>query len=257
MNNRVLVISPHADDATIFIGGIIKQLSNSGSDVYIARVTNDDFDAFGVDEKTAIINNRNEAEEAYKVLGVKDVIHMGYLSDYIFQADYNMLRGDIVKLIRTIKPFSIYGFDIDGRNEDNTDHKIIAKATSEALWISSFSLHYKEQLVGDIQPFCVASRNKFMREGDTECKCIDISDVIDSKVEALKKHRTMLNNILTQAIMRAKSYGADVPITAEVGLESIVDTLCRQQAQIIGANYNIQYGEIIKEESAGLAAFFL
>lgn len=258
MNNKVLVISPHADDVTIFIGGIVRKLANQGMKIYVARVTNDDYDSYGLDVATTIYNNRIEAEDAYRELGVSDVIHMGYQSDYIMSADYNELRGSIVKLIRDIKPLALYNFDIDGKCEDNMDHKIISRATAEALWISSFDLHYSEQLKGDIEPYSVPSRLKFAREADDSYKCEDISDVIDIKINALKKHKSVMNNMLMQPLLRAKSMGANIDdIKANLDIDSMIEDLGRKQAQMIGAPHGIQFGEMIKEEGLGLAQFFL
>ena len=258
MDKRVLVISPHADDATIFIGGTISKLSSKGYRVFVARVTNDDYDAFGLDKETTIKRNRQEAEKAYKVLGVNDVIHMGYESDCISNIDYHILRGDIVNLIRVIRPYEIYTFDKADFQDDNMDHKIIASATAEALWIASFPLHYKEQLNDEVKPYSVPIRKAFTRQGNDRCKCEDITDVIDIKIKALKEHNTAAHNIIMQALCRAESYGADVNYTiSDEEFEALIEQLTRANAEAIGSAYGIKYGELIAEEDLGLAQYFI
>lgn len=258
MSKKILVISPHADDATIFIGGIIKKLTNAGNRVYIARVTNDDYDAYSTDKVTAIINNREEAERAYSVLGVNDVIHMGYESDYMNSVDYSELRGNIVELIRAIRPYELYNFDIDGKNEDNMDHKVIAGATAEALWISSFTLHYKEQFNDRVSPYSVPKRMKYSRECDNNYNCVDISDVMDDKIKALSCHKSAMHNMLMQSLLRAESYGQDISqIINNLDIDVMIDNMARKQANMIGNSGNMQYAELLKEESMGLAEFFI
>lgn len=258
MNKRVLVISPHADDATIFIGGTIKNLANQGYKVYIARVTNDDYDSYYTDSVTAIINNRTEAEAAYAVLGVEDVIHLGYESDNLNEVCYKTLRGDIVKLIRSIQPFELFSFDYDSLNENNMDHKIIANATAEALWISSFPLHYKEQLNEGLSCFSVPVRKRFSREGGQSYKCEDIESVIDDKIKALCKHKTALHNMLMQEIKRAEAFGVKVKEKfCDDELFSFVELMAKEHAQSIGRAYGVKYGEMIYEESLGLTEYLM
>jgi LmbE family N-acetylglucosaminyl deacetylase len=258
MNKRVLIITPHADDVTIFIGGIVKQLSNSGKDVYVARVTNDDYDAYDLDRETAIIRNREEAEEAYGVLGVKDVIHMGYESDNMSTVDYKLLRGKIVKLIRDIRPYEMYNFDIDGREEDNLDLKVIAAATAEALWISSFHLHYPDHLTNGIKPYSVPVRKKYFRVPDSSYQVKDISDVIEVKIEALKKHKTVMKNMLMQAIMRGESFCCEHNKNSyDLDLNTLIDSLGRRQAMLLGEGHNIEYAECVKDEGLGLSENFI
>ena len=151
-NNRILVFSPHADDATIFVGGTLAKHAAEGKEVTIARVTNDDFDSHGLDTETTIVKNREEAEAAYAALGAVVTIHMGYKSDYMMTNDYGRLRADIVRLIRKIRPYTVFTFDLAMKNESNMDHDIIGKAVHEALWIAAFDLHYPEQIAEGLAP---------------------------------------------------------------------------------------------------------
>lgn len=258
MNNRVLVISPHADDATIFVGGTLARLAAEGKSIYIARVTNDDFDSFGLDTVQTIENNRVEAEAAYSALGAHEVIHLGYVSDYMMSADYNALRGDIVRLIRKIRPYSIYSFAMDMKGESNMDHRVITAAVSEALWVSTFQLHYPEQVKEGLGPFSVPETVNFSTAPTGEYSASDISSTIDKKIEALKCHKTPINNMLENARLSAQCAGLDTGfIDGAIAMDrdAVIDMFARKLAAGMAEPFGLDYAEMIHSHPPGMGLF--
>lgn len=258
MNNRILVISPHADDATIFIGGTLAKLAIEGKQIYIARVTNDDFDSCGLSLTDTIEINREEAEKAYRTLGACEVIHMGYKSDYMRSAEYSKLRGDFVELIRKIRPYSLYAFDLNMKGESNMDHNIIAEAAAEALWISTFRLHYPEQIEKGLEPYSVPETVNFSTAPGEEYTVNDISEVMDIKIEALKCHKTPINNMLENTLLGAKC--AELETKELEGImaadrDYVIDMFARKLANKIGEPFEVDYGEMICIHPAGLGIF--
>ena len=258
MNNKVLVISPHADDATIFIGGTIAKLAKEGKEIYIARVTNDDFDSFGLDQAATIERNCEEAEKAYHTLGAYEVIHMGYKSDYMMSADYSKLRGDFVELIRKICPYSLYVFDTDMKGETNMDHKIIAAAVAEALWVATFKLHYPEQIEKGLNPYAVPETVHYSTAPDEEYAVNDISEVMDIKIEALKCHKTPINNMLENTLLSAKCAELETGELEEImaaDRDDVIDMFARKLANKMGEPFEMEYGEMICVHPAGFGIF--
>jgi N-acetylglucosamine malate deacetylase 1 len=259
MNNKnILVLSPHADDATIFVGGTLAKLAEEGHSVYIARVTNDDFDSCGMDVESTIIKNREEAEVAYRTLGACDVIHMGYKSDYMMTADYQQLRRDIVELIRKIKPFTLFTFDTDMAGETNMDHKIIASAAAEALWVSAFDLHYPEHFAKGLAPYSVPEHTYFSTAPDDRYIVSDISATIDKKAAALTCHKTPVNNMLQTKLLGMKCAGIDTEeFEGIMGADRdyVIDMFARKLAMSIGESFGVEFGEMINPHPFGMGIF--
>lgn len=82
MDKSVLIIAAHLDDAVIAVGGIIGKLVKNGCQVNVVCFGNGD-EAFTVPDgrEAAIIKFKKEAEEAYKLLGVRC-----FIWPYIFRA---------------------------------------------------------------------------------------------------------------------------------------------------------------------------
>jgi len=258
VNKNVLVFSPHADDATIFIGGTLAKLAAEGRKIYIARVTNDDFDSNGLDQATTIQRNREESENAYRMLGAVEIIHMGYKSDYMISADYNKLRGEIVELIRKIRPYTLFSFDVDMSGETNMDHKVISSAVAEALWVASFRLHYPEQIENGLEPFSVPETINFSTAPNDQYSFSDIAETINKKIEALKCHKTPINNMLQSALLSAECAEMETEMIEGIinsDRDSVIDLFARNLANGVGEPFGLEYGEMINIHPAGLGIF--
>ncbi len=259
MNDKnILVLSPHADDATIFVGGTLAKLADEGNKVYIARVTNDDFDSFGMNVESTITKNREEAEAAYRILGAFDVIHMGYKSDYMMTADYQKLRGDIVELIRRIKPFTLFTFDTEIADETNMDHKIIASAAAEALWVSTFDLHYPEHFTKGLAPYSVPEYTYFSTAPDERYTASDITATIDKKAAALICHKTPVNNMLQTKLLALKCAGMptdEFKGVAGADRDYVIDMFTRKLAMSIGEPFGMEFAEMVSHHPFSMGIF--
>lgn len=257
-NNRILVFSPHADDATIFVGGTLAKLAAQGKEIYIARVTNDDFDSYGTDAASTIERNREESQAAYSAIGAAETIHMGFKSDYMMMNDYGKLRRDIVGLIRKIRPYTLFTFDLAMKNESNMDHDIIAKAVHEALWISSFDLHYPDQIQAGLLPYSVPEVVLFSTAPDESYEPSDISEVIEAKINALRCHKTPVNNMLQHALLAARCAGLPTQELEQITAmprDSVIDMFARKLASTIGEAFNLSAAEMIKVCPPSLGIF--
>ena len=257
-NNNILVFSPHADDAAIFVGGTLAKLAAQGKRIYIARVTNDDFDSYGLDAQATIERNRKEAAAAYAALGAVETIHMGYKSDYMMTADYDMLRCDIVELIRKIRPYTVFTFDLDMKNESNMDHRIIGNAVHEALWVAAFDLHYPEQIKAGLLPYSVPETVLFSTAPTEEYEAEDISCSIETKIKALCCHKTPIDNMLRGAVRAAQCAGIpcdELEQALEAPFDCVVDMFARKLAGTIGEPFGLEYAEMIKRITPSLGIF--
>ncbi len=139
----VLVVTAHADDAALFIGGTVAAWSANGWRVVLVRVTDDRWDSVGLDEPTTIAANAAELRDAARALGVAEVVDLGYPTDVLGDVSEVGLREHVIRLVRTHRPYALVSFDPYAMyGEDNQDHVKLAAAVDESFWTSQFDLHH-------------------------------------------------------------------------------------------------------------------
>ena len=107
----LLVVTAHADDAAIFIGGAIALWAAAGWRIVLLRVTDDRWDSVGLDEAETIARNAAELREAAAILGVAEVVDLMWQTDVLGDVSRVGLRERIIEAIRRFRPFGIVGFD--------------------------------------------------------------------------------------------------------------------------------------------------
>jgi LmbE family N-acetylglucosaminyl deacetylase len=244
----VLVVVAHADDAALFIGGTIAAWSAAGWRVVVVRVTDDRWDSVGSSPEATIAANTAELRAAAAVLGVAEIVELGYATDVLADVSEVSLRERIIRQVRLHRPFALVTFDPYSMfGEDNQDHVVVAAATDEAFWTSQFDLHHPEHLADGLAPHGCFERWYFGRRVMDVTDVIDISDTIDRKVEAACAHRTMMGNFAGQLRMQARTGGWDLPIADDVlatgDVRPLVEPLVRAGAARVGAAHGVAAGE--------------
>ena len=231
-----LVISPHADDATIFCGGTLARLADQGGRVVLARVTDDRFDSVGLSVAETLERNRLELREAADILGVSEVVDLGFPTDCLADIPLGRLRERAVWLLRRFRPHTVLSFDPADRFEDNQDHVRVAQAVAEACWVSCFDKHHPEHFDEGLEPFAPAERWYFSRSCIEANHVVDITDLLDRKVRAVCAHRTMMRNVANQYRLQFWAAGREVPaLDAAVQGEGLPLLLSAYVAGVAGA----------------------
>ena len=244
---RVIVVVAHADDVTLFCGGTVARWADLGVAVTVVRVTDDSLDSAGVDEATTRRCNAEQFRAACEVLGVEEVVDLGWLTDRLSDESTVAIRERIIYHVRRVRPFAMASFDPDSRlHEDNLDHKVVAAAVDEAYWTSMFDKHHPEHLDEGLRPHGVYERWYFGRQVADVTEVVDISTTIDRKVEAALCHDLMLRNIVHQLRLQAETggYGVAALDAAQDGdLRPLFDTALRRSAEATGARHGLAMAE--------------
>jgi LmbE family N-acetylglucosaminyl deacetylase len=210
-----LIISPHADDAAAFCGATLAKLSAQGWHLILVRVTDDQKDSIGFSVEETIQINTQEMHAAAKILGIQEIIELGFVTDSLADMLLGTLRERFVYLFRKHKPYAVFTFDPFGLYEGNQDHTRVALAVEEAFWVSCFDKHYPEHFIEGLEPFSVCERWYFARQLPEVNHFEDVTETMEKKIEALCAHREMMKNTINQTRLQLKTYGKRMTMLEE------------------------------------------
>ena len=189
---RAMLVIPHPDDAEGGVGGTVAKWVSEGTEVVFVLCTNGDkgtSDPEMTTEKLGAIREKEQAAAA-ECLGVKEVIYLRYGDGEL--DDTAKFRGELVRAIRKHRPDVVFCTDPFRQTFYlHRDHRISGQVTLDAVFpYARDFLHYNEHIqeglethkVGDILMWGTEHPDTF----------IDITDTIDNKINALKKHASQV-----------------------------------------------------------------
>jgi len=236
--NTAMVISPHADDAAAFCGATIAKLADQGWKIILVRVTDDRTDSVGLSIEETIQKNAAELRESARLLGIQEVVELGFETDRLADVPLGKLRERIVYLFRKYRPYAVFSFDPDGLYENNQDHVRVAQAVDEAFWVSCFDKHYPEHFAEGLEPFSVCERWYFARQLPNVTHVEEVSKSIERKILAVCAHRQMMRNTINQSILQLKTWGKRVPWLEESmdgELRPLLGMFLQEQSKAVAA----------------------
>ena len=243
----VLVVVAHADDLALFLGGTVARWTGLGWNVVLVRVTDDRWDSIGLDEVETIRRNALEVRAAAEVLGVSEVVDLGWPTDTLADISEVALREQIIRAIRTHRPHALVTFDpFSTFAEDNHDHKVVAAAVDEAFWTSQFDKHHPEHRLEGLEPHGTFERWYFGRRVGQVTHVVDITTTLDKRVEAALCHQTPLRNFVNQLRLQADTGGWHVPTIDDAlrgDLDPFITKLVRAGAAATGYRYGLGAAE--------------
>lgn len=210
--HTVMVISPHADDAAAFCGATIAKFADEGRLVILVRVTDDAKDSVGLTMEETKKRNAEEMREAARILGIAEIIDLGFETDCLADVSLIALRERFVYLLRKHRPFAVFTFDPFGVHEGNMDHIRVAQAVEDAFWVSCFDLHHPEHFAEGLNPFSVCERWYFGSNLPHANHAEDVTASLARRIDAMCAHRTMMRNTINQFILQLATWGRRVPL---------------------------------------------
>lgn len=176
-------IQPHADDIPIFAAGTVLKLLKEGYTGYLIRTTNDDMTGPGGIGEGVLANERDNREVA-RALGLKQVFDLNYGNHQMDGISRPELRSRLIFLFRLLKVDAIICYDPWGTYEENPDHYVTAQCAEAACWMAGMRKDYPEHFAAGLEPHGVREKYYFARGPQLVNRVVDITSVIDQKVEA-------------------------------------------------------------------------
>ena len=244
----ILLVVAHADDPALFLGGTILRWTDAGWRVVCVRVTDDRWDSVGLTEAETIAANAKQFRSAAVALGIAEIVELNYPTDTLGDASEVTLREQIIRQVRTHRPYALVTFDPYARpGEDNQDHIKVAQAVDEAFWTSQFPLHHPEHLAAGLRVHGCYERWYFGRSVVEVTDVVDISSVLDRKIAAALHQQTMLRNFTNQLRLQARTGGWQVAMLDEIAaggdLAPLMGLLLRGGARQVGQACGLEAAE--------------
>ena len=209
---RVLVITPHPDDAEVWAGGVISKWVRAGAEVHCVLCTDGSKGTQNpeVRSEELVQVRKREQLEAAEILGVSNVVMLGRPDGEL--EDTSDFRKDLVRQIRLVKPDVVLTSEPYRRNMQwHRDHRIAGQVALDAVFpYARDHLHFGELFANEgIEPHKTAAIMFWGSESPNAF--FDIADEFDNKMKAVLAHRTQTGQRTDEQIrvfMRARAQEA-------------------------------------------------
>ncbi|MCB1018810.1 MAG: PIG-L family deacetylase [Bryobacterales bacterium] len=151
-----LLIQPHHDDHSWEYGhgGLVAKLVDAGWQGTYVRVSNDEKDGH---QTWAENDQRNfaDASDAVRSLGVERIVSLNWRNDHMSSLPILELRAQLILLIRKLRPDVVMAYNPWGRYDRNPDHRFVAEAVGQAVWLSGMANVHPEYADLGLEPYRV------------------------------------------------------------------------------------------------------
>ncbi len=249
----VLVVVAHADDMEFMAAGTIARFVDElGFDVYEYILTDNSKGSYRLTEEELIDISAAEARAAGAILGLKEVRLAGYVDGELNETPINILRGQIMAVIREVRADIVMSWDPFAPYEEHPDHRHVAMATLEAAHFSGNPLFYPEHIQPPYQP---AELYWFAKAPMNASLFVDISSTIDKKIEALLAHECQMELTVDMLAREAETMDIEVPMLQNPDAEQraqLIEMGIRNFCGDLGGKTGVAYAEQFRYERVGM-----
>lgn len=196
-----MVIVAHPDDAEFMCAGTVARWCAQGWTVYYVLATSGDKGthdpALSPQELAAI--REQEQREACRVLGVKEVVFLGY-PDGFLRPDAEF-RGEIVRLLRRYRPDVVITWDGFRAGFNHSDHRAVGVAVRDAVYPAVRDhLYYPEHGEEGLEAHQV--NDLLLAGSDAPDYHVDVGPYWETKLQAVLCHRSQLGGRSPEELRR-------------------------------------------------------
>lgn len=194
---RIVGIFAHPDDEAMGPGGTLAQLAKN-HEVYLICVTSGEASGKTPEEKLVIGEiRRKELEKSAEILGIKEVFFLGYEDGELRNNIYHQLAGDIAKKIEDLRPDTLLTFEMRGVS-GHIDHITVSMVTTFVFQKYSFLKKVMYYVIPKKESKRMRDYFIYFPQGYEEQEVDevrDISDVWDTKVQAMMAHTSQMKDV--------------------------------------------------------------
>ena len=203
---RVLVITAHPDDIEFACAGSVARWVDEGAEVTYVIVTDGSTGTLDTDlvgQRLADVR-REESIQAAKVVGVNEVVFLGYRDGYVEPT--LDLRRDLAREFRKARPDRFIVMDPQtlpgGWFVNHPDHRAVGQASLDiTVTAGTTPGHFPELLDEGHEPWRGLKETYLAGPGGGET-AVDITKSIDRKIAALKCHVSQVGEWDVESVIR-------------------------------------------------------
>jgi N-acetylglucosamine malate deacetylase 1 len=185
MSKRVLVIAPHPDDETLGLGGTITKFVEQGHEVHLLVVSGHLPPVYNREDYELTLS---EANNALKILGIKNSTFLEIPATKIGDLPINELNKKFTDAIDTLKPQIVFCPYPDR----HIDHRLVFDSTMVATRPVGSGKHI--EILGAYETLSETHWNApHIEPNFTPNWIINISDQIENKVKALECYKSQIS----------------------------------------------------------------
>jgi LmbE family N-acetylglucosaminyl deacetylase len=193
---RALAITAHPDDIEFGCAGTVARWVDEGAEVTFVIVTDGStgtVDTTLMGERLADVR-RDETVRAAKVLGVTDVVFLGYRDGYVEPT--LDLRRDLAREFRKARPHTMFVMDpqpLPGAwFVNHPDHRAVGQASLDITVTAGTTPGHFPELLDEGHVPWRGLREIYLTGPGGGKHAVDITTTIDRKIEALKTHASQV-----------------------------------------------------------------
>ena len=203
---NVLVVSAHPDDIEFSCAGSVAKWVDEGAQVTYCIVTDGSTGTAdpGLAGAPLADIRREESLQAAKVVGVDDVVFLGYRDGYVEPT--LDLRRDIARVFRRAQPNRLVVMDPSplpgGWFVNHPDHRAVGQATLDVTVTAGTTPgHFPELLEEGLEPWRGLREIYVAGPGGGEF-AVDVTSTVDRKIEALRCHVSQIGEWDVEPMIR-------------------------------------------------------
>jgi len=245
MTRQVLVMTAHADDAEFWAGGTLARLAAAGDEITCVIATDNCRGTLRHPMPDMIERSAQEARRAAQVLGMHQVVFLGYADGELREVPTAMLRGQFMGFARRLRPGLALTFDSFAPFETHPDHRAVAVAASEALSFSQLPHFHPEHLQGGVEIYQVPEVYYFAKHPVNADLVLDVSDFIQQKIDALCQHISQMELWLDELRLALESRGDAL---RRDDYQVLLGRHIRHQAAQVGKKIGVPFAEAFRRD---------
>ena len=200
---RVLVITPHPDDAESGAGGTIAKWSSLGADIVLVVCTNGDkgtSDRSISSEQIAEIRKEEQLQSG-KLLGLTNIVFLNHPDQGIENGE--PFREELVREIRKHRPDVVVTIDPERKWIRHQDHFVTGRVALDAVFpYARDYLAYHELIAQGLEPH--KTLEVYLWGTDDPDVFIDIDEHFEDKLDALYCHASQMSTTKEQGRIRMR-----------------------------------------------------
>jgi LmbE family N-acetylglucosaminyl deacetylase len=233
-NPVVLVVAADTENYLLSAGGTIAAMVEKGAVAYVIRVTNDEKDAWDLSPEEAALRTRTESEQAGVILGVKEVISMGYRAAELADVPFTSLRDRLMVYIRHFRPTVMFIPNPYTEYDRVLDRYYTGRAAEDAWRAASLENYLPPFGAAGLKPHLTPELYYYAQPLDPrrrepestqtfvpQPRILDISATFDRKLKAIQAMKTINHSAAMRLKARLTSTGRRLPLLDTLNEASI------------------------------------